>query len=241
MWSAILVPTKNNFVLWANALFLFLLLAFNLADPLTVVFAYFLETIIIGIIHLLKLGLVGKYGKKSANSKKQLSGIPLMLFFCVHYGMFVAIQSVFAFTLFESSIPDLEDGFHLIHNYIFILGSAVMPIILASIIINNIGYFYTNFWQNKKYKDYTQDAILMKPYVRIFIQQFVVILAFFFYILFNSGMIAAALLILFRLFVDLVVFSIKKDSKTLEIVSKKLAKNPEQYPEIRKQLQEYSE
>jgi hypothetical protein len=116
-----------------------------------------------------------------------------------------------------------------------------MPIILASIIVNNLTYFYTNFWRNEKYREYTPDGILMKPYVRIFIQQFVVILAFFFYMLFNSGMIAAVLLILFRLFVDLIIFSIKKDSATLEILSKKLAKTPEQYPEIKKQLQEYSE
>ncbi|WP_410006105.1 DUF6498-containing protein [Aequorivita nionensis] len=241
MWNAILMPTKSNAILWANALFLFVFLAFNLADPLTVVFAYFLETIIIGVIHLFKLWLVGKYGKKSTDPKKQLTGIPLMIFFCFHYGMFVAIQSVFAFSLFESSIPGLEDGFHLIHNYTFILGSAGMPIILASIIVNNLTYFYTNFWRNEKYREYTPDGILMKPYVRIFIQQFVVILAFFFYMLFNSGMIAAVLLILFRLFVDLIMFSIKKDSATLEILSKKLAKTPEQYPEIKKQLQEYSE
>jgi hypothetical protein len=81
----------------------------------------------------------------------------------------------------------------------------------------------------------------MKPYVRIFIQQFVVILAFFFFILFNSGMVAAVLLIFFRLFVDLVMVSIKKDSRMLETLTKKIAKNPEQYPEIRKQLQEFSE
>src|SRR5690606_25782495 len=141
----------------------------------------------------------------------------------------------------ESSIPGLKDGFHLVHNYTYILASEGMPLILASIIINNLSYFYTNFWRNEKYKDYAPDNIFMKPYVRIFIQQFVVILAFFFYMLFNSGMIAAMLLILFRLFVDLTLFSIKKDSRILEILSKKIAKTPEQYPEIKKQLQEYSE
>lgn len=241
MWNTILIPSKYNAILWVNALFLFLLLAFHLADPLTVVFAYFLETIIIGVIHLLKLWLVGKYGKKPTDSKKQIASIPLMLFFCVHYGMFVAIQSVFAFSLFESSIRGLEDGFHLVHNYTFILGMAGMPVVLASIIINNLSYFYTNFWRNEKYRDYSPDGIFMKPYLRIFIQQFVVILALFFYMIFNSGMAAAVLLILFRLFVDLVMFSIKKDSATLEILSKKLAESPEQYPEIKKQLQEYSE
>ena len=241
MWNAILIPTKDNAVLWVNALFLFILLALNMADPLTIVFAYFLETIIIGVIHLVKWGMVSKYGKKSTNPQWQISGIPLLLFFTAHYGMFVAIQSIFAFTLFQSNIPGLKDGFHIIHNYTYILGSEGMLLILASIIINNLGYFYTNFWRNEKYRDYAPDSIFMKPYVRIFIQQFVVILAFFFFMLFNSGMIAAVLLILFRLFVDLAMFSINKDSRMLEIIAKKIAKTPEQYPEIKKQLQEYSE
>ncbi|MEM0519132.1 MULTISPECIES: DUF6498-containing protein [Aequorivita] len=241
MWKAILLPTKSNFVLWANALFLLLLLAFKLADPLTIVFAYFLETIVIGIIHLAKLALVSKYGKKSTDPNAQLTGIPLMLFFTVHYGMFVAIQSIFAFTLFQGSVPGIKDGFYLLHNYTYLLSSAGMPLILASIFINNLSYFYTNFIKNEKYKEYAPDNIMMKPYVRIFIQQFVVILAFFFFMLSNDGYVAAILLILFRLFIDLVLFSIKKDGRMLELLSKKIAKSPEEYSKIEKQLQEYSE
>ena len=102
-------------------------------------------------------------------------------------------------------------------------------------------YFFSNFLRNEKYRDYSPDNIMMKPYVRIFIQQFVVILAFFFFMIFNSGMIAAVLLIFFRLFVDLVLFSIKKDSKILELLTKKIAKSPEEYAKVSKQLQEYSE
>ena len=241
MWKAIFFPTKNNAVLWANALFLLLLLLLKLADPLTVVFAYFLETIIIGIIHLVKLGLVSGYGQKSSNAQSLFSGIPLMLFFLLHYGLFVAIQSIFAFTLFQGSVSGLKDGFHLIYNYSFILGSTGMPIILTSIFVNNLSYFYTNFLRNGKYKEYAPGDIMMKPYVRIFIQQFVVILAFFFFIIFNSGVVAAVLLILFRLVVDLVLFSIRKDGKMLHILSQKLAKESEDIPEIKKQLQEYSE
>ena len=241
MWNTIILPSKDNAILWANAFFLLLLLVFNLADPLTVVFAYFLETIIIGIIHLVKLWLVIKYGKKSSNPQGQMTGIPLMLFFVFHYGMFVAIQSIFAFILFSNSIHGLKDSFNLIYNYTYLLNSKGMPIILAAVILNNLTYFYTNFWRNEKYRDYSPDDIFMKPYVRIFIQQFVVILAFFFFIIFNSGMIAAVLLIIFRLFVDLVMVSIKKDSRMLDILAKKIAKTPDEYPQIKKQLQEFSE
>lgn len=241
MWKAILLPSKANLILWAYAIFLLLLLAFNLADPLTVVFAYFLETIIIGIIHLIKLWLVIKHGRKSPDPEGQKNGIPLLIFFVFHYGMFVAIQSVFAFTLFSSSIADIRDGFNLIQNYSYVLDSNGMPVILASIIISNLSYFFNNFWRNEKYRDYSPDKILLKPYVRIFIQQFVVLLAFFFFIIFNSGIVAAILLILFRLLVDLIIVSIKKDSRFLELLSTKLGKTPEEWRTVKEQLEEFSE
>lgn len=116
-----------------------------------------------------------------------------------------------------------------------------MPLILAPIIVNNLRYFYTNFWSNGKFRDYAPDNIFMKPYLGIFIQQFVVILAFFFFMIFNSGMVAAVLLIFFTLFLDLVLGSIRKDSRLLEILTKRVAKSPEQYAEVSKQLQEFSE
>lgn len=241
MWKSILLPSKTNFVLWGNALYLLLLLIFQLVDPLTIVFAYFFETIIIGIIHVGKLWMVSRYGQKSTNPNNQLTGILLMLFFTAHYGMFVAIQSVFAFALFQSSIPGLKSGFDIFYNYRFILDYEGMYLILTPIIISNLSYFYTNFWRSEKYRDYTPDSILMKPYLRIFIQQFVVILAFFFFMLFDSGTIAAVLLIFFRLIVDLGLVSIRKDSQMLEAFTKNIAKTPEEYPEIRRQLQQYSE
>lgn len=241
LWKAILLPNKANLFLWGNAVFMLFLLIARLADPLTIVFAYFLETIIIGFIHLLKLWLVSKYGKQSADTHSQWKGVIWMLFFTMHYGLFIAIQSVFAFALFQISIPEFKVGFDVLYNYGIILHYTGMPIILATVIVNNIKYFYTNFWQNRQFKDYTPQSIFVKPYLRIFIQQFVVIIAFFFYLLFASGIIAASLLIIFRLLVDLVLFSIKKDSRALELLTKKIAKGPEQYAEVSKQLQEFSE
>lgn len=230
-------------MVWINAAFLLLLLLLDIADPLTIVFAYFLETIIIGVIHLVKLWLVDKYGKPNTDKKtgNQMTGIIMLIFFAVHYGFFIAIQSIFAFTMFEGSMPGLQDGFHLINNYSVILKSSGIAIILLSIFTNNLSYFYTNFWRNDKYKDYSVDDIFFKPYVRIFIQQFVVIFSFFFFIIFNSGLVAAIILIAMRLFIDLALFSIKKDSKMLDIMAHKIAKTPEEYPEIKKQLQGFTE
>ncbi len=240
-WKKLLLLTRNNALVWANAFFLLLLLFLKIADPLTIVFAYFSETIIIGIIHLVKLWLVIKYGKEDVPNANQMSGIPLLFFFAFHYGFFIAIQSIFAFSIFEGSVPGLKDGFHLIDNYTVILSSAGITLLLGSILVNNLGYFYSNFYKNEKYKEYAPNDIFYQPYVRIFIQQFVVIFSFFLYIIFNSEIAAAVTLIFFRLVIDLALFSIKKDSKMLDMAAKKLAKEPVEYSVIKKQLQQFTE
>jgi hypothetical protein len=242
MIATILYPTKNNILVWANACFLLLLLLFNLVDSLTIVFAYFLETIVIGIFHIVKLWIVSIHGKASVSKKSlQLKGLPLVLFFVAHYGIFVGVQSVFAFALFEGIIPEITDAFHLIHNYGYVMTRAGMTVIMASLVVTNLGYFYTNFWANEKYKEYTTGAIFIKPYARIFIQQFVVILAFFFFIIFSTPKVAAILLIVFRLLVDLVMVSLNKDSQTLDALAKKYAKSHEHYLDMKQKYQEFSE
>mgnify|MGYP003147788942 CR=1 FL=1 len=229
-------------LVWANALFLLALLLMQQIDALTVVFAYFLETIVIGVIHIVKLWMVSSEGKVPQSEKGfQLRGIPLILFFMMHYGMFVAIQSIFAFTLFEAAVPEITNSFAILDNYAYVLSVPGMSVVLASLIVTNLGYFYTNFWKNQQYKQYTPGAILMKPYVRIFVQQFVVILAFFFYLLFSAGTIAAVLLIVFRLLIDLAVVALHKDSDVLDTLAKKFANSPEAYEEMKRKYQEFSE
>ncbi|WP_034261114.1 DUF6498-containing protein [Altibacter lentus] len=242
MIRTILLPNQKNMLVWANALFLLALLFMQQIDALTVVFAYFLETIVIGLIHILKLWIVSAEGKPTRSKKGlQLRGLPLIFFFVLHYGMFVAIQSIFAFTLFESAVPEITSSFALLENYGYILSVEGMPVVLASLVVTNLSYFYTNFWKNEKYKSYTPGAIFMKPYVRIFVQQFVVILAFFFYLLLSTGVVAAVLLIVFRLLIDLTMVSLHKDSETLEKLAKKYANSPDHYEEMKRKYQEFSE
>jgi len=242
MIKEILFPNKFNQFVWFNAIFLLFLVVFNYADSLTVVFAYFLETIIIGIIHCVKLLLVSKYGQKGTSKGfGDFKGIGLVFFFLFHYGMFVGVQSVFAFTLFESEFSGIKDGFNILDNYSFIIQSEGMSMVLGSLVLTNLGYLYTNFLSNEKYKDYTPEEIFIKPYARIFIQQFVVLLAFFFYVIFSDPIVAAILLIFFRLLVDLVIVSIRKDSDVLDTLARKSSNSYDHYLEMKKKYQEFSE
>ena len=234
MLKDIFYPTPQNAFIWLSSIYLLFLLYIGKADAITILFAYFLETIIIGIFNALKMFWSIRFGKST--------GYALIFFFLFHYGFFIAIQSIFGFSMF--SIEDtvfIKEPFNLLENYTTILNLEGIKYALPAIIFTYLGKFVTDFIQKKKYLKFTAQEIMFKPYVRIFIQQFVVIIAFFFIVFGNVGVIAAILLILFRLLVDLVLESIKENAEMLEILSEKLANEKASKEEIKKQLTMFTE
>ncbi|WP_432411701.1 DUF6498-containing protein [Rasiella sp. SM2506] len=228
-------------LLWVQAAFLLVLLAFGFITSETVVFGYFFETIIIGFIHIIKLFLVIKHGKPDKPDANSMSGYGMLVFFLFHYGMFVAIQLIFAFSFFEGVMEGIESGFELLHNFKVLLNSEGMLIMLGSLLLTNLGYFYSNFWITFKYKEYAPSEIFFSPYVRIVIQQLVVILSGFFFVFLQAGFVAAVLLLVLRLFIDLVMVTIRKDSDFLNKLAFMLVKNGQDPQEVREQLEKLSE
>jgi len=240
MLKIIFTPTRENTPIWLTTIFLCIMVGFQLVSPLSVVFGYFLETIVIGIFHLVKLRLTQKYGIPVKNDEKTPPGIGLPIFFAFHYGFFVAIQSIFAFSFFEGEIPEIKSAFNLIANYEYVLSRPNMLFVLVPIILTNLSYFISNFLVPKQYKNYSADQLLFKPYVRIFIQQFAVILGGFFFVM-GAHIAAALLILLLRFLVDSLMMNIKRDSNFLDRVAQKVSKTPEQYEEAKQKLQEFSE
>ncbi|PQJ79619.1 DUF6498-containing protein [Polaribacter porphyrae] len=231
MLKNIFYPTPQNAFVWLSSIYLLFLLYIGKASPMTILFAYFLETIIIGIFNALKMFWSIFFGK----SEKHEFG--LIFFFLIHYGMFVGIQSIFAFALFSIEGKGIiKEPFHIFDNYATILSLEDIKYALPAIIFTHLGKFISDFLHHKKYLKFSAKDIMFKPYLRIFIQQFVVILSFFFIVFAEAGIIAAILLILFRLIVDLVMESIKENSKVLDVLSEKLANEKASKSEIKKQL-----
>ena len=234
MLKSIFYPTPQNAFVWLSSIYLLFLLYIGKASPMTILFAYFLETIIIGIFNALKMFWSIKFGKSK--------GYGLILFFLVHYGFFVAIQSIFAFSLFGiEGTSIIKKPFNLLENYAAILRLEDIKYALPAIVFTHLGKFLSDFLKNDKHLKFTANEIMFKPYIRIFIQQFVVILAFFFIVFSEAGYIAAILLIFFRLFVDLTLESIKENSEILEVLSEKLANEKASKEEVKKQLLLFTE
>ncbi|MBG7611342.1 hypothetical protein IU405_03680 [Polaribacter sp. BAL334] len=234
MIKNIFYPTSQTIFIWLSTIYLFFLLYLGKISPLSILFVYFLETIIIGIFNALKMFCTIKLGNSS--------GYGMIVFFLFHYGFFVAIQSIFGFAMF--SIGDdvvFKEPFHLIDNYSKILQLADIKYALPAIVFTHLGKFFTDFIANKKYLKFGIKEMMVSPYVRIIIQQFVVILSFFFIIFSETGMVAAILLILFRFGIDLTLEAIKEDSKTLDFVAEKLSNEKTSKETIKKQLINFTE
>lgn len=237
----ILRPNRFNYMVYANAVFLLCLLAVGFISPLTVVMVYFIESIIIGLFNALKMTISTKYFNATEGGRG--ANYSLILFFCFHYGFFIAIQSIFAFSFFEMEDTGLfREPFHLIENYAALLKLDGMWLLIVSMLVTQLGVFITNFLAEKRYQEFSASELMTKPYLRIFIQQFVVILSGFFLIALNAGYVAAVLLILFRLVLDLFLIGLRENTTLVDEMAKWYADKSEQdFEKIKKQLLLFSE
>lgn len=158
-------------------------------DAREVFMIYCLETVIVGFFTLVKMGVVTAFKKwdwwENNGSRTKVHGVFHMLFFFVHYGFFIAIQ-MFIFsntTIFDSS-KDLG-----LSNFLFNLpahftkGSSIM---LGSFIVGYGYKIFNEFILTDEYKTASLSKIMFEPYIRIFIQQFTVIVGSFI-LLFGAG------------------------------------------------------
>lgn len=177
-------------------------------SPLEVFMVYALETIIAGLFTLIKLGIVTVFRKTdnwyNAGKITRQSGLFFMLFFLLHYGMFVAIQTGL-FVQVSGIGKKFHTGFFdfFIHWPQYIGKDAWY--MLAGFAISYGFNLVWNFLQTGQYKTISMMQLMFQPYGRIFIQQVTVILGSMF-LSFGAGkifiLIFAGIKIFFEVFVN---------------------------------------
>ena len=222
------LPNKQNLFIWLNAIVLFTGLLFFDWRPAIIVFAYVFETIIIGIIHIFKLWAVLNWGAIQKNTPvskdpRQMNGFGMIPFFIAHYFFFIFVQSIFIFSFMGSSIPGISnDGFDVLKNYKVLLAQTDMQLAFACIIVTNIAHATRQFFIPQRYHDFTMQELFMQPYIRIIVQQFVSILAGFFFLLLNNGLSVAIVLIIVRSVIDLYLCAVKHNSSMRQYLIEKM-------------------
>jgi hypothetical protein len=157
-------------------------------EPRKIFFIYCLESLLIGLFTLIKMGITTSVKKKDIwennGSKTMMHGSFFMLFFFVHYGFFMAIQIfIFSKTMSlngkEMTITDF-----LLHWPAYIGNEGYIA--LGIFVLAYGAKQMTEFVLSGQYKTVSLSSIMFEPYLRVFIQQFTVILGSFF-LLFNAG------------------------------------------------------
>lgn len=226
IWQQLLKPNKGNAAIWMNALLMLVgLFALNWSAA-SILTAYFFETIIIGLIHIVKLLTVLWVGRAqrehpAPQQAAVFNSIFGVLFFMVHYFLFVFVQSVFMFSFLEQALPGVNNAFNVVGNYGHLLQQPDTQQAVALILVTNIVLALRNFFLPQKYHTYRMAYLFFQPYLRIVIQQVVVLLAGFF-ILLNAATAAAILLVLVRLVVDLVLYGSFANTQNREAVIDRL-------------------
>jgi hypothetical protein len=140
---------------------------------------YCLESIILGFFNVLKMLIVTFYKKTDTwenldGTVAKASGLFFILFFMVHYGMFVFIQT----TLFIG-VSGLDKGigggaFKLFSHLPEVLSPEAQLMLLIFIGVYGLKMM-TDFILTGEYKTTSLGVLMFQPYGRIFIQQIVVI------------------------------------------------------------------
>ncbi len=197
----------DYFTIAANLLPVVGVFAWNWS-PIEVFMVYALETVVVGFFTLLKMAITssvrGSDNWYNAGKTTKQSGIFFMLFFLVHYGMFVAIQTGL-FIQVSGIGSKLHTGFFdfLIHWPRY-LGPDAWYMLIGFIISYGFNLIW-NFLRTGKYKTTPMMILMFQPYGRIFIQQVIVILGSMF-LSFGAGkifiLIFAAVKIFFEVFIN---------------------------------------
>jgi hypothetical protein len=136
-----------------------------------------LETVIIGIFNVLKMACVTMFVKPkdvwSTNGGiTMVGGLFFIIFFIVHYGFFVFIQTQIFFSV--SGLIKNSSTFGVYSDIPKALGNDGQLLLLIFITYYTLHTLY-NFFLSGEYKRISMGQLMFQPYGRIFIQQFVVI------------------------------------------------------------------
>ena len=179
---------------------------------------YCLETVIIGIVNVLKMTFVTIFVRKkddwqNARSSTMQSGWFFILFFIAHYGFFVFVQTQIFFNV-SNLVPDgsFLMNYSKIPELLGPEGKLLLLIFITYYTLQNV----FDFLLSGKYKTISMGRLMFEPYMRIFVQQFVVIIGSIF-LSFGAGKIFILVFVIAKIFFELFV----NFNRFLELAEKK--------------------
>ena len=167
---------------------------------------YCMETVIVGLMNVIKMACVTIFVKpkdvwENGGSTTMQSGWLFIFFFVVHYGLFVFIQTQLFFGV-TNMIPDgsLLMRYSKIPELLGPGGQLLLLIFIAYYTVQNL----FSFFNSGEYKTISMGRLMFQPYMRIFVQQIVVILGSMF-LTFGAGKVFILVFVIVKIFFELFV------------------------------------
>ncbi|MBA2250109.1 MAG: hypothetical protein H0W12_07940 [Chitinophagaceae bacterium] len=192
-------------------------------DPRQMFLVYCLETVIIGGFNIIKMVIVTFDKKKDRweyeGGARIVSGWFFILFFIFHYGLFVFVQtSIFAGVSGLNSAGSFGP-LTFLPNILKVLNTDAKTVLLYFVIMYGLRMLF-DFILNKKYQETSLGLLMFQPYLRIFIQQFVVILGSMF-LQFGAGKIFMLIFVVVKIYFEIFVNFDKYLEKAAEMQKQK--------------------
>lgn len=175
-------------------------------DAKHVFIVYAMETVIVGIINIIKMAIVTIFVNSThqwqrGDKNSMQSGWFFIFFFIIHYGFFVFVQTQL---FFKSSSIGKDDSF--IFNYTqipSILGDDGKMVLLIFVLYYTAQSFF-QFFTNGNYKNISMMRLMFEPYIRIFTQQIIVIIGGM-CLAFGAGKIFILVFVIAKIYMELFV------------------------------------
>lgn len=181
-------------------------------ESISVFGIYILETVIIGIFHAIKMGILS-VGKKVSpsidNSENLVKSNPgcLIPFFIFHFMFFVFVQTILVFNADNIGTNDFFGGF----AYLLGLFEGETGLALAAFAMISLTALVNDLLHSKEiYATKTIERVMMEPYPRIFVQQFVVIFGGGISMMTGSNKVLVVIFVIVKVLAELII--VYKDS-----------------------------
>lgn len=169
---------------------------------------YCLETIIIGLFTILKLIITGSIKKQDdwtnqSDVTTKQPALLFILFFMVHYGMFVTVQMGMFFGISGIGSEVNISFFNFFYTWPKLVTKEA-AIMLSAFIVSYSLKNLSEYILSGEYRTVSMNQVMFQPYGRIFIQQVTVILGSIF-LSFGAGKIFILIFSMIKIFFDVIV------------------------------------
>lgn len=162
-------------------------------DAGTIVFLYWLENVIIGLLNIPKI--ISCRGEPKGRHESIGGLVYLSLFFAFHYGLFCFGHYVF-----------LQSTYRSLPNFTEILSELLSPVLFWSLLgltLSHVVSLMVNFYGRGEFKFRSANTQMFIPYSRIVLLHIVIILSGFVAIAVGQGTATLLLLVLLKIIFDL--------------------------------------